>query len=393
MMDDYEMIAEKAKSITEELKDMSHYIHDNPELGLKEHKACNVQVELLKRYGFEVEKGMCGFDTAYKAVFSSDKKGPKIAMLSEYDALPGLGHACGHNLISMVSTGSGILIKDLVKKYGGAIYVIGTPAEETHGTKVDMAREGVFDDIDVVMMAHPIDGNYDSMNTNAIIGYKFSFYGKSAHAAASPETGINALDAVINFFNMINAMRQQIKPDARIHGIITDGGRIPNVIPDYSEAIVCVRANKCTYMNELADRLIECAKGAALGTGTKLEYAQYNGTFKDTMSNMTLSNIQTEQMEKLGVKVIRMNGAFAPGSSDLGDVSYICPSIQVTFCITEGKPCGAHTKEFAEYANTDQAMNMGIKYAVGFAMTAKKILTDHISLEKIKAEFTKNVSR
>ncbi len=385
---------ENVNSIVEELrpdlKEMCRYIHDNPELGLSEFKACRAQLELLKRHGFEIEEKFEGFDTAYKAVYRGGGGGPRIAMLSEYDALPGLGHGCGHNLIAMISVGSAIAMVPFADKYGGEICVIGTPAEETLGTKVNMARSGVFDDIDVVMMAHPSFIDVEAVDTMAINAYRFAFHGKATHAAGSPENGVNALDAMISFFNMVNALRQQTRPDARIAGIITEGGAAANIIPDYTEAIFNVRANRCGYLEVLSEKVIRCAEAAALGTGATLDYGtpEGEGNFKDVHSNRALSDLQSEQMEKLGVHVTRVGDMVAPGSSDLGDVSYICPSIQVAFDICEGKNYDAHTLEFAECAGSEQAMNRGLIYVRGFVLTAIELMTDPSRLEKIREEFS-----
>ena len=222
-MKDQERVSKIIDALAPELKTLALNIHDNPELGLQEFKACAWQKELLAKYGFQIEDDFCNLETAYKAVYKGKKQGPKIAFLAEYDALPGLGHGCGHNLIAMVAVGCGIACREFADEYGAEIDVIGTPAEETAGTKVPMSAMGVFKDYDAVMMAHPAFANAESMNTIAMDAYKIEFFGKPAHAASAPHEGINALDAMINFFNLINAMRQETKPDARIHGVITDG--------------------------------------------------------------------------------------------------------------------------------------------------------------------------
>ena len=271
-VDDYRtLIEETAEELAPELKKLALDIHGNPELGNQEFKACGWQADLLRKYGFEVEVGFAGIPTAYKAVYRSgaggqsgqsgqsrtgeqacsSARGPKIAMLAEYDALPDLGHGCGHNLIAMISVGAGLVIRKLVDQLGGEIHVIGTPAEETAGAKVEMARKGAFQEYDAVMMAHPMHENFTSMDTLAMYCRTFEFFGKTAHASAAPYEGCNALDAVINFFNLVNALRQQTKPDARIHGIITNGGVAPNVIPDYTSALFYIRAEKVAYVEEL----------------------------------------------------------------------------------------------------------------------------------------------
>lgn len=385
-------IHQEVMNIADEVKELCLFIHDNPELGLEELKACNAQIEILQKYGFTVETNFCGFETAYKAVYKGAKSGPKIAMLAEYDALPEIGHGCGHNMIAMVSVGSGIAMRKYADTYGAEITVIGTPAEETFGTKVDMAKMGAFDEYDVVMMAHPMNEDTDSMNTMAINSRRFSFYGQTAHAAAAPYEGKNALDAMINFFNMVNALRQQTREDARIHGVITNGGLTPNIIPDHTEAEFYIRANKSTYLEELTEKVIDCARGAALGTGTRMECVPSQGDFMDTCSNLYLSEMQSQSLEALGFKIKRTNGQVMPGSSDLGDVSYACPSIQCTYDITDGKGYGAHTREFAACAGSEFAMERALLVIEGFVATAIKLMTDSTHLEKIKEEF-KQISK
>lgn len=375
------------EKLAPELKALATAIYQNPELGLEEIKACRWQTEILEKHGFTVKTPFAGYATAYCAVYKGKKAGPKIAMLAEYDALPELGHGCGHNLIAMVGVGSGIAMKDFADEFGGELYVIGTPAEESLGTKVQMSQQGVFDQMDVVMMSHPAACNLDCGNTMAINAYAVSFYGKTAHAAAAPEEGRNALDAMINFFNMINALRQQTKEDARIHGIITKGGEAPNIIPDYAESLFYVRANTSAYLEELCQKVEDCAKGAAIGARVtyKMEFAQ--GNFKNTHSNLTLAKINADQMEKLGAAMVRTDGAYIPGSSDLGDVSYCCPAIQSTFDITQGGQYAQHTIEFAEAAGTEAAMDAGLLAVRGFVLTAIELMNNPEHLKQIKEEF------
>ncbi len=384
---------ERVKSVVEglkgDLKELTMNIYNNPEIGLTETKACKWQKELLEKYGFEVETPYAGFDTAYRAVYKGKKTGPKIAMLAEYDALPGLGHGCGHNLIAMVGVGAGIAMREFADEYGGEIYVFGTPAEENLGGKVQMSEQGAFDDMDVAMMAHPAGVNLDCSNTMAINAYQISFYGKTAHAAGAPHEGINALDAMINLFNLINAMRQETTPDTRIHGIIKKGGEAPNIIPDYTESLFYVRTNRYADLLKVCDRVEACAKGAALATGCRYTMEFAEGNYKDTCSNLTLAELNAQQMEKLGVPMKRTKGKYIPGSSDLGDVSYHCPSIQSSFDITGGRKYNAHTVEFAECAGSEEGIEASFAVIEGFVMTAIELMTDPSHLEAIKDEFNK----
>ena len=370
-----------------ELIEMSHFIHDNPEIGMEEYKACAYQVELLKKHGFTVKTNIYGMETAYEAVYKGAKDGPKIATLAEYDALPEIGHGCGHNLIALIGIGAGIAMKEFADEYGGEIHVFGTPAEENIGGKVIMAREGAFRDIDVAMMSHPMNANMDGMNSMALSAYYFRFYGRTAHAAAAPHEGVNALDAMINFYNLINAMRQQTKDDARIHGIITHGGEASNVIPDFTEAIFCIRAHKNAYLKELEEKVFACGKAAALGTGCRFEYEPQGEAFMDTKVNRPLYDLNTEMMEKLGVSVVRTQGEYVSGSSDMGDVSYSCPGIQNVFDICEGENIGAHTIEFAQRAGENRAMGNALTYVKGHVLTAVELMRNPEKLAEIKDDF------
>jgi len=385
-----ERVSAAVEPLRSELVEMSQTIHDNPELGGQEVLAKQLQVDLLRKYGFEVEENYCDFPTAYRAVYKGKKPGPKIAMLSEYDALPKLGHGCGHNLIAMMSVGSGIAMREFADEYGAEIYVFGTPAEETAGTKVEMSKRGVFKDMDVAMMAHPANENSSSINSMAIFCRRFEFFGKSAHAASAPEQGLNALDAMINFFNLVNALRQQTKDDARIHGVIINGGEAPNIIPDYTSALFYIRSSKTAQLEKLMVRVEECAKGAALGTGTTVKITPDEVDFKDTCSNMYLNELACQQMELLGVPMRRLGTAPHMGSSDQGDVSYECPSIQLNSWMgppLHGKNYYGHTVEFEEMACTPSAYDNAMNFIKGFVMTAIELMTNPDHLKAIKEEF------
>lgn len=375
--------------ISDELKKMTLEIHANPELGMKEYKACALQCELLEKYGFKVQKGYCDIETSYKACYKGKKTGPKIAMLAEYDALPGIGHGCGHNLIAMVAVGAGIAMREFADELGGEIYVIGTPAEETVGAKKMMADRGGFDDVDVIMMSHAGYFSGESMNTLAVKGVKFDFYGKTAHASGMPYDGINALDAVINTFNLINALRQQTQEDARIHGVITKGGDAPNIIPDHTQAHFFVRAEKQEYLDKLFEKVLDCARGAALGTGCCLEITETESAFCDTNSNKALTALNTKNMEALGVKMVRATEKPLPGSSDMGNASYRCPAIQTLFDITHWQPVAAHTVEFAEAARSEYALEQALICIKGHVMTGIDLMSDPENMKAVNEEFAK----
>ncbi len=390
-MTDQERVVKIVDALKPELKELTLKIHDNPELGMQEFKACAWQKELLAKHGFAIEENFCGIATSYKAVYQGKKPGPKIAFLAEYDALPGLGHGCGHNLIAMVAAGCGVACREFADAYGAEIHVIGTPAEETAGSKVMMSRMGVFKGYDAVMMAHPMFFNGDCFNSIAMDAYKIEFFGRPAHAAGAPHEGINALDAMINFFNLINAMRQETKPDARIHGIITDGGKAANIIPDYTSASFYIRSNRVADVKKLAERVRNCAAGAALGTGCtyKMEFEEEN--FKDTVRNHVLNDLAADHIEAFTDEpLMRLDGIYIPGSSDMGDVSYEAPAIQMQFKIGEypNPMGGAHTPEMAAAAASDYGIDNGLNFVKGLVLTAIDLMTKPEILAAIKEEFS-----
>ena len=375
----------KFSEIFGDLKELNEYIYKNPELGRKEFKACEAHKNLLKKYGFEVEENYIGIPTAYLAKYSSGKKGIKIGYLAEYDALPEIGHGCGHNILGTTSIGAGILLKEYIDEFGGEVLIFGTPAEETFGAKVDMAEAGCFDDIDVAMISHPTGKNHEKSGTSqAMEALQFTFRGKTAHAAGDPYNGINALDGVIQFFNSINALRQQTKTSARIHGIISNGGEAANIIPDLAVANFYVREATTKEMLKLSERVKNCAKGAALATGTSLEIENYEYTFKHLVTNEKLSSIYTKNLELQGIKDIPMSDP--TGSSDCGDVSHHCPTIHTYFPISKCELTG-HSLEFAKATITEEAYK-GMKEAIfALVMTGKDILENENLLKEIKDEF------
>ncbi|MDP0488636.1 MAG: M20 family metallopeptidase [Fusobacterium sp. JB020] len=382
-----EKIEKKYKEIFSDLKHLNEYLYNNPEIGREEIKASKAHIELLKNNGFEITEKYIGIKTAYKAEYKSKKKGPRICFMAEYDALPEIGHGCGHNILGVTSVGAGIILKEFVDIYGGSVIVLGTPAEENFGAKVDMAKAGVFDDIDVAIISHPTGGCHKkSSSSQAIQALEFKYIGKSAHAAGDPYNGINALDAVIQLFNSVNALRQQIKSTSKIHGIISKGGEAANIIPDLGVANFYIREKTTKEMEKLSEKVINCAKGGAIATGCKLEIRNYEYTFKHLITNEKLSNIYSENLMKLGIKKIEMSES--DGSTDAGDVSHVCPTIHSYFPIANKELVG-HSLEFAKATITKEAYK-GMKEAM-FAMilTGIDIITKKDLLEDVKKEFKK----
>lgn len=368
-----------------ELKDLSKYIYDNPEMGYEEYKSSKAHIDILKKHGFDVEENFLGMDTAFKATYDSGKEGATISYLVEYDALPGIGHGCGHNILGTTSTGAGIALSKMIDDIGGKIIVFGTPAEETSGAKVMMSDKGAFDDVDVAMIVHPGDKHTKSGKSLALEAIQFTYKGKTTHAAASPHEGINALDAAINTFNNINALREHILPTARIHGIIKNGGEAANIVPDLAIAQFYVRATTKTYLNKLVEKVKNCAKGASLAAGTEIEISNYEASYDNMVTNNVLSELYTKNLKDTGVeKVHEPRESF--GSIDAGNVSQVCPAIHPTFDIT-GREVTAHTREFRDATLTDYAHENMKKTIKALANTGKDIIENKDILDKIKEEF------
>ncbi|WDV46248.1 M20 family metallopeptidase [Clostridiaceae bacterium M8S5] len=377
-------VQKHVKEIKDELIQLSNYIHDNPELGHQEFKASKAHCVLLKKHGFRVEREYLGMKTAFKATYDSKKEGPTIAYLAEYDALPDIGHGCGHNILGATSTGSGIVLSKVIDDIGGKVVVFGTPAEETCGGKVVMVDKGAFDDIDVALMAHPSDKYYKSGGSLAMEAVQFEFFGRTAHAASEPHKGINALDAVIATFNSINALREHIRHDARVHGVIKDGGKAANIVPDYAVAQFYVRATTKSYLIDLVEKVKNCARGAALATGAKANITNYETSYDNLVTNSVLNDLFEQKIKEMGVEHIsKLSENF--GSLDAGNVSHVCPTIHPYFSISTRELVG-HTKEFAKASISTYANEQMCKTIGALVLVAVDVIEDKELFMKIKNE-------
>jgi amidohydrolase len=368
-----------------ELRILTHQIHSHPETAMNEHQAVAWLTQELERNGFSIERGICELPTAFRASYGQGK--PVIAFIAEYDALPDIGHACGHNLIATAAVAAAIGTKEAVDKLGGSIQVIGTPAEELNGGKIIMAERGAFAGIDAAMMMHPSTHDSATITALACVALGVEFFGKEAHAAAHPELGINALEAMILSFNGINALRQQIRGDARIHGIITDGGKAANIVPAHSAGRFLVRSNDEAYMKELREKVLACFKGAALSSRASLEYRwDEKEYYAPVRNNHKLAQLYIDNMAALGGAVPFYNDEQSFGSTDMGNVSQIVPSIHTSVAIA---PPGVseHTAEFASYAGSEKGLTQSLRAAGGLAMTAIDLLASPDTLAAVKQEF------
>ncbi len=386
MSEVFSSIQKKADALKPELIAVSKAIFEHPELGKEEVFASSQHCTLLEKYGFSVEKGFMGIGTAFKAVRKSANPGPTIAFLAEYDALPGIGHGCGHNILGTTSVGAGIVAAEILKDIGGTVEVYGTPAEETDGSKAALADRGAFDQVDAALMTHPSDCYYRSGPSLGIVPLRFEFFGKTAHAAACPEEGINALHACISLFNNISALREHFQPDARVHGVIKNGGEAANVVPDYTMAEFYVRADKKSYLEKLVEQVKACAEAAAMSNGAKVKITNFEACYDNMITNETLSDLFTDNLIQAGVPEV---GPAKPskGSSDAGNVSQKCPMIQPYFSISDHGKVPGHTRDFAACTLTDYANQQMILNVRAFAMTAYQLVTEPEQLQKIKDEF------
>lgn len=373
----------------EVFKSISRTIGNNPELGHEEYEASARLSAELEAQGFIVERGTLGLDTAFIGTYSSGKPGPIVAFLCEYDALPEIGHACGHHLICSMSLAAAIGLKAALSELGGTIRVYGTPAEETKGAKVPMADAGLFDDCDFALMAHPYYTFENSGESLALDAIQFEFSGKAAHAAASPFEGVNALDAVLQLFNSVNALRQQTRSDTRIHGIINDGGKAPNIIPDYASAQFYIRSASRAYTNELTAKVLRCAEGAALQTGCSLRTSNYQYSYDELLTNEALSERFSANLLEAGILPNEIEFGKDHGSLDLGNVSRRCPAIHPYVKVVEDRLL-LHTEEFRDAAMTERALGRMIFGAKMLAATAYDVFADPALLARIRTEFELN---
>jgi len=382
-----ETIKQNVESNKELYLSTSHQIHENPEIGNEEFFASSLLTDILVKEGFEVEKAVAGHETSFVARKKSAKPGPAIAFLAEYDALPGIGHACGHNIIGTTSVAAAIALSKVLDETGGEAVVFGTPAEEggpNGSAKGSFVKHGLVDGIDAALMIHPNAETRLTGSSLAVDPLDFEYIGKPAHAAASPHEGINALDAVIQLFNGINALRQQLTDDVRIHGIITHGGDAPNIIPEYAKARFFIRAATRAGLNEVTTRVKAIAEGAALATGAKLNVIAFQNEVDNLLLNNRYDAVFKEVVEELGETVA--GGREGLGSTDAGNISQVVPTIHPYIKIG-ASDLVPHTVPFREAAASERGDQALITGAKALALTALTLLTDAEVLAEIKAEF------
>jgi amidohydrolase len=366
------VVQETIQSFRPQLVDLAQRIHCNPESQFEEHLAAQWLCEMAEGSGFGVEKPVGGLPTAFRATYAGLPGGPTVAFLAEYDALPKLGHACGHNLIAAASMGAALALRQLMDTLAGTVQLVGTPAEEGGGGKVILARAGVFDGVDVAMMFHPSGKTILWKHALARRKLLIEFHGKSAHAASAPERGINALEATLLTFQSINALRQHMDSGARIHGVITHGGDAPNIVPDYSASLFYVRALDDDYCDRLLKKVQDCARAAALATGARVDL-EMQGAYRALRTNMPLAQVFRANLEALGWEFDDVDPMKGLGSTDMADVSHLTAAIHPYLSIGPHDLAG-HSTEFEEAAGSEKGHEAMIAAAQALAMTAVDVL-------------------
>jgi len=378
-------IAKQVDQLQNSMCELSDRIHSHPELALKEYEAVKWLTSELQEHGFTVEIGVGGLETAFRAAYEGASQKPVACLVVEYDALPELGHACGHNVSGVASVAAAIALSKVMSKYQlqGSIVVVGTPAEEYYAGKVTLIEAGVFEDVDFAMMVHMYDRNEASPVFLALDALTFTFKGKPAHAAGAPHEGINALNAVRLTFAGIDALRQHVREEVRIHGIVTEGGDAANIVPEKASANVYVRARERRYLDEVKEKVKNCARGAAIATGAELEI----GSFEQSNDNLITNPVLIELFRKSWKNFVSEIHETGPtvGSTDMGNVSHVVPSIHPMVAMAP-KGTVLHTREFADAARSEKAYEALSIASKTMGMTVVDVLTNSAVVDELRLD-------
>jgi len=374
-------------AMRDELLGLSHLIHGEPELALEEFKAAKNLTDAVERHGIDVRREAFGLPTAYAAEFGK-AGGPTIAILSEFDALPGIGHACGHNIIATAGLGAALALSKLNGRLPGRVRYLGTPAEERFGGKELMAREGAFERVDASMMIHPATHNLVTMPCLAVTDVEATYFGRTAHASASPHLGLNALDAVVSAYQAIAQLRQHILANEKIHGIITDGGQAPNIVPERAACRFMVRSPNAEGLGALKRRVQACFDAGALASGCRLEVRWGETEYLDLKTNWPMANAFERNAIGIGREFFPMQdlpAGFA-ASTDMGNVSHRVPSIHPILAVAPpGVP--VHNPEFTRWAASAQGDEAVIDGAKALALTALDLMSDPAMMDAVRRDF------
>ena len=380
------------------LFDLSKDVHAHPELNYQEYYSSNALAGFLEKNNLQVERGIGGVETAFKATIpGGGGDGPTVAVLAEYDALPEIGHGCGHNLIAMAAMGAALGLQANAPNLPGRVEIIGTPAEEGGGGKIRLLEAGVFDGVDATLSSHPFSNRTiipaasprgESWSL-AMVGFRYMYHGRAAHAAAAPEAGINALNAVIHLFTGIDALRQHLRDDVRIHGVITDGGLAPNVVPEFAAANFMLRSRDGQYLSDVVvGKVLQVAEGAASMTGARLEVEEFYPFYENVQPNVTLAQALATNAKELGIRLDDpIPGRAGSGAStDFGNVSQVMPAFELRYAVSE-EPVASHTRDMCATAITELALSNALQVAKALSLTAADLLCDATLVEAAKSEF------
>lgn len=371
-------------------QDISLAIHAKPEVSDFEYFASQTLSEQLKKEGFEIELPAAGHRTGFAATYKSNKPGPTVVFLAEYDALAGLGHGCGHNVFGATSSLAGAALKSIVDQIGGEVRVYGTPGEEggqNGSAKGSFVKKGYLNDVDFALCVHPGSGSEDGLSTRnyACAPVDVEFWGKPAHAAGCPQDGINALDAQILTYAAIGVLRQQLTDRIRIHGVIVEGGTAPNVIPEYTKAKYYIRAADIDTLHELYEKVENIVKGSALQTGCTSSMKLYQNLVENMVLTPALDAIYEKYITELGNTVKHVEDVVMPGSSDVGNISQVVPTIQPHISITDVQIAG-HSQDMVNASCSQKAMDAIVKGAKALAFTALELFENPEELVKVKED-------
>ncbi|MGH3095856.1 MAG: amidohydrolase [Streptosporangiales bacterium] len=380
-----EQIRQALKDLHDKAIDLSLDLHRHPELSMREEYAAGRLKAWLAAEGFEVESPVAGLDTAFVARVGNGDR-PRVAYLLEYDALPEIGHACGHNLIAAGGLAAATALHRALPDPDGTLLVIGTPGEEGGGGKITELDAGVFEGVDAALMFHPGDRTWPWRHATAIAHLSVKFHGKAAHAAGNPGAGRNALSAMLQFFSSVDALRQHVPESARLHGVITHGGAAPNIIPDYTEAAYLVRALTQEGTHELVERVTACAEGAARATGTTTEVSHESPLYAERKNNKVIASRVAEYLRGTGEDVQEPVLKGGTGSSDIGNVSLVLPSIHPYMQIVpRGTP--GHSVAFRDAAGSPEGLEAMTRMAEALALAGADLLLDPEMVERAWEEF------
>lgn len=360
----------------DEMMKISDFLFKNPELGGEEYISSRYLINVAEKLGFRTEIGYCDLETAFLAELHNGE-GPVVGIIVEYDALPGFGpggtpaHACGHNWISAAGMGTAMILADLKDSFQGTVRLIGTPAMENLGCKAEMIKMHAFDDVDIVIQPHL--EHYTSLYGDflALDAIEFSFKGRPSHAASSPEKGVNALDAVHFMFVGMNALRQYLRSDVKIHGIVSNGGEEPSIIPDTASCRYYIRAKTRAYLEEIKPKIIRCAEGAAMMAGAEMQMSYFENPYDNMIGSPMLQDLALEYLNDQGIELTQNLDMDAGSSSDIGNVSHVCPTLYMEFKVEDNDRFRVHDKVALEYVHSEysrQKLRQVTKIMAGIAM-------------------------